>query len=275
MANKIIQLKNNDGDKLYPISTSFTDNKIWVPDYENSTNIFISGQNQYTMSEDGFLSIAILKYVNSGIANATVKVNNVLIAEAQADFDYNSNKASMLNEIIPVRKGDEIELDYSSSASHNSLKFIPGKWVSAPKNNSSTKNLVDLFYPVGSYYETSDTTFNPNTAWGGTWVEDTKGRVTVSKSDSGTFATMGATGGAETHTLTVNEMPKHKHSPVIHWPGTQKTEAECFTTDSYVYNANKLPVADYVQTMITNTGGDAAHNNLQPYVVVKRWHRTA
>lgn len=31
------------------------------------------------------------------------------------------------------------------------------------------KGLIDLFYPVGSYYETSDTDFDPNKKWGGTW----------------------------------------------------------------------------------------------------------
>lgn len=30
-------------------------------------------------------------------------------------------------------------------------------------------SLADIFYPVGSYYKTSDADFDPNTAWGGTW----------------------------------------------------------------------------------------------------------
>lgn len=34
--------------------------------------------------------------------------------------------------------------------------------------------LFPIFYPIGSYYETSDMSFNPNTAWGGTWVLDTE-----------------------------------------------------------------------------------------------------
>lgn len=29
--------------------------------------------------------------------------------------------------------------------------------------------MLDFFYPVGSYYETSNVNFNPNTDWGGTW----------------------------------------------------------------------------------------------------------
>lgn len=32
----------------------------------------------------------------------------------------------------------------------------------------SEMTLLDMFYPVGSYYETSDGSFNPNTSWGGT-----------------------------------------------------------------------------------------------------------
>lgn len=43
----------------------------------------------------------------------------------------------------------------------------------------STLVLLDVFYPVGSYYETSDTSFDPNVSWGGTWVEDTAGRVLI------------------------------------------------------------------------------------------------
>lgn len=30
--------------------------------------------------------------------------------------------------------------------------------------------LVDFFYPIGSYYDTSNVNFNPNTLWGGTWT---------------------------------------------------------------------------------------------------------
>lgn len=34
-----------------------------------------------------------------------------------------------------------------------------------------TKSQLDYYYPVGSYYETSDANFDPNTAWGGTWTK--------------------------------------------------------------------------------------------------------
>ena len=35
--------------------------------------------------------------------------------------------------------------------------------------NVQTNALLDFFYPVGSYYETNDSNFNPNSVFGGTW----------------------------------------------------------------------------------------------------------
>lgn len=58
---------------------------------------------------------------------------------------------------------------------------------------------LDLFYPVGSYYETSNSSFDPNTAWGGTWVLEAAGNVHIG---AGTGYALGSTGGASTVTLT-------------------------------------------------------------------------
>lgn len=127
-------------------------------------------------------------------------------------------------------------------------------------------DMIDVFYPVGSYYETSDTTFNPNTAWlGTTWVEDTAGQVLVAQ-DSGTFATVGDTGGEETHTLTIDEMPSHHHTivPLANFNGSRP---EGHTTGWEKSNAATQDTS--------STGGSQAHNNLQPYTVIKRWHRTS
>lgn len=35
-------------------------------------------------------------------------------------------------------------------------------------------SLLNLFYPVGTYYETSDSTFNPNVSMGGTWISESR-----------------------------------------------------------------------------------------------------
>lgn len=148
------------------------------------------------------------------------------------------------------------------------------------KDKLAISSIIDIFYPVGSYYETSDTTFNPNTAWGGTWTEDTAGRVLVAK-DTGTFATVGNTGGEETHQLTTAEMPSHNHtlSYTANSGGTgaSATYGTVYSAgnQSIIRNATIPTSGELKYWGIDYKGGDGDHNNLQPYIVVKRWHRTA
>ena len=67
--------------------------------------------------------------------------------------------------------------------------------------------LLNLVYPVGSIYWSSNNT-NPSTLFGGTWTQ-IKDRFILAAGDS---YTNGAIGGAATVTLTVSNMPSHKHS---------------------------------------------------------------
>lgn len=48
-------------------------------------------------------------------------------------------------------------------------------------------------YPVGSYYETSDADFNPNTAWGGTWSKLTKHNIITKNATNVTLKTHAST----------------------------------------------------------------------------------
>ena len=123
-----------------------------------------------------------------------------------------------------------------------------------------------LVYPVGSIYMNANVATNPATLLGfGTWAAYAEGRVPVGKASSGTFDTLNATGGAETHTLSTSEIPAHTHS-----------------YDKQVTSTDALSIHDIVRTTGGNTsattgstGGGGAHNNLQPYIVVYMWKRTA
>lgn len=44
------------------------------------------------------------------------------------------------------------------------------------RSKATLSACLDTFYPVGSYYETSDTSFDPNVSFGGTWSLVTAGR---------------------------------------------------------------------------------------------------
>lgn len=126
--------------------------------------------------------------------------------------------------------------------------------------------LLDFIYPVGSYYETSDTSFNPNTAWGGTWLEDTKGRVTVAlDSDDTDFDTINETGGSKYlqshyHTAGKYDNLGIAHASVVSGSGQTSLVASGSSATTHIS---------------TNTAGSGNSQNLQPYIVVKRWHRTA
>lgn len=131
--------------------------------------------------------------------------------------------------------------------------------------------LLDFIYPVGSYYETSDTSFNPNTAWGGTWLEDTKGRVTVALDSEDTdFDTINEIGGSKYLQAHTHDYLKWYNQPISYDRGT----GAHFQGSLEVNNGNKNSSQNMKTGGVSNiTTGNSG--NLQPYVVVKRWHRTA
>ncbi len=145
--------------------------------------------------------------------------------------------------------------------------------------NELTIALLDKFYPIGSYYETSDIGFDPNVSWGGTWTQDTIGLSTIAANtgedpEIGTLNTrvdlaVGNTIGEKKHTLTINEMPKHKHGAKIRigW-GAGGLGSGWARVD-----ANDPKTAWTAD--INETGGSVSHNNVQPSIGVIRWHRTA
>ena len=137
--------------------------------------------------------------------------------------------------------------------------------------------LIDKIYPVGSYYETSNGSFNPNTNWGGKWVKDTNGYVTVGASqdsygsdlaENGLLLLVGMVEGETHHTLTVDEMPSHNHGNMFVSSGNgDKTQ----TTDTFTSQYINAKGFDWLKSK----GGDLPHNNIQPSIGVYRWHRTA
>ena len=136
-----------------------------------------------------------------------------------------------------------------------------------------TDTLWDKIYPVGSIYTTTNGSFNPNTSFYGTWSTYGAGRVLVGQDTGDTdFDTINATGGAKTHTLTVDEMPSHQHNSNV-----MSEDTRAYIGDTYALSHKGLDIGSHgtQAPKTSNTGGGQAHNNLQPYTVVKYWRRTA
>ncbi len=139
--------------------------------------------------------------------------------------------------------------------------------------DSNTVTTIQAVYPVGSIYINAAVSTNPGTLLGfGTWVAFGTGRTMVGLDAAQTeFDTLEETGGAKTHTLTTSEIPAHTHT----------TDSNNSGGNNNLHHSNNSFVAvgdgtSSTATVTSNaTGGGSAHNNLQPYIVVYMWKRTA
>ena len=196
-----------------------------------------------------------------------------------------------------IIKGADIDAEYnaiasavSSKADLNSPTFTgTPNAPTASTGTSSTQIASTAFvqsaligaYPIGSIYMNAAVATNPSTLLGfGTWVAFGAGKVPVGidAADSD-FNTVEETGGTKdaiipehTH-LATSVDSGHSHGYVgsnfIHPGQTGGGSAQAplaRTTD--VATAN-------ITTTIANTGESATGKNLQPYIVVYMWKRTA
>ena len=134
--------------------------------------------------------------------------------------------------------------------------------------NDITNIKTGSMWPIGSIYINANTNTNPATLLGfGTWQRFGQGRVLVSQdSTDADFDTAGETGGEKNHQLTEAEMPVHNH-PINFRSGQAGT--------TNIINISNLPTTQGKPDITSSTGGDQPHNNLQPYITVYMWVRTA
>lgn len=88
--------------------------------------------------------------------------------------------------------------------------------------------------------------------------------------------TTNSTGGEYKHKLTIDEMPSHSHAVFIQnttnnpqtdapkWSIALPNSWKQYTSDTRLFGPNTK-----------KQGGDASHNNIQPYITVYFWKRIA
>lgn len=141
----------------------------------------------------------------------------------------------------------------------------PYGWLLCYGQAVSRTTYAGLFEAIGTTWGSGDgsTTFN---------VPDMRGRGPVGKDNMGGTAanrvtsggsgingtTLGAVGGAETHTLDTTQIPAHNHAI--------NNASGASGSGSSDQRASGASVGEAVTS--SNTGGGGAHNNMQPSAVV-------
>ena len=175
--------------------------------------------------------------------------------------------------------GDIID-NLESTSSTDALSANQGRVL-----NEKIDHMLDFFYPVGTYYETSNKNFNPNITWGGTWEQDTIGLVTAGAvPDSGSYTLHGSLN------LKVGEWKgntTHYHLlPMGHYTGSAGTDYRIWDSDwgaaptshkkSVKVGNWRYPNPDKAQSTNTCTQDTSDwESNVQPTIGVIRWHRIA
>lgn len=103
---------------------------------------------------------------------------------------------------------------------------------------------------------------------GGVWELTAINRMPIGAGDK--YA-LGDTGGEETHTLTVDEMPKHQHSDRVEWANSQYSGQPIGIT----WNQTSNLIIDKHLYGTGYTGGSQPHNNMPPYQAFYIWKRIA
>ena len=143
----------------------------------------------------------------------------------------------------------------------------PSGWLLCQGQAISRTTYSDLFAVIGTTFGSGNgtTTFN---------IPDLRGKVPVGlNSSDAEFNALGKTGGEKTHTLTKDEMPSHTHTQKPHSHSTMYSGGSGAGWP-IVFNATQNtcstwgPSTTSITAVNNNTGGDGAHNNLQPYNTV-------
>jgi microcystin-dependent protein len=187
---------------------------------------------------------------NGSVENIRNKIQNSLVRQENILPDLFAN----FSVFVPVGA----VVAYGSSTA-------PKGWLSCLGQEVYRGDYPDLFAVIGTTYGVGNgtTTFN---------LPNLSGRVVVGQgSGSGlTSRSMGATGGAETHTLTTGEIPSHSHTSNATGGGLGLMTADGNNTavgvDASAVEPNLYTAPAALS--INDAGGGGAHNNMQPFAVL-------
>lgn len=193
----------------------------------------------------------------AAVLNVGTGANNIV--QLDGDSKLPAIDGSALTNLPAQNAADPGDIKITARATE------PSGWLFCFGQAISRTTYSDLFSAIGETYGVGDgtTTFN---------VPDIRGRVVAGQDDMGGSSAnrltnqsgglngdiLGATGGAETHTLTEAQLAAHTHT----YTGNTSTPG----TDQGYSGSNPNTTPGSVAT--SSTGSGAAHNNIQPTIIL-------
>ena len=178
------------------------------------------------------------------------------------------------------------QLDGTITGTTTGITQSPGNNTTLLATTAFVTAALQAAYPVGSIYINAGVTTNPATLLGfGTWAAFGAGRVMVGLNGADPlFDVLEETGGSKdaiviSHTHTANNAGAHNHTTSIE-------RFLNYTPDNFTGNNSYVQGLGNAQALTSSTAGDHTHTihstgssgtnaNLQPYITVAMWKRTA
>lgn len=162
------------------------------------------------------------------------------------NFCFGIGECRVIGEIIP----------YAGSTSPTS------NWLVCDGSSLLRADYPELFTVIGTTYGAVDGShFN---------IPDTRGRAAIGAGQGTglTSRSLGATVGTEQHSLTVGEMPAHSHADAGHAHTLPDGPAGLVAPGVIPVSVVALAGTGLASAVIQNTGGNGAHNNMQPSLAI-------
>ena len=173
------------------------------------------------------------------------------------------------------------------------VETLTNKTLSTGSVVDANVNVIEVLkkaYPIGSVYINASNATNPASLLGfGTWVAFGAGKVMVGLDAGDTsFDTLGETGGVKDVTLTSAQsgLVGHNHTQNSHEHSVLGGSGTAGGVSVYIFPQGSItntfggtigktsPVAG-TNNAVSSANASESHTNLQPYIVVYFWKRTA